>query len=44
MDKKVVAQKAPRFSLPTVSTVSGEDIYKRGHVVLVFYDRHGSDF
>jgi hypothetical protein len=41
--KKAVA-KAPSFSLPTVSIFSGGDAYKRGPVILVFYDKQGSDF
>lgn len=36
--------KAPSFSLPNVSIFSGGDAYKRGPVILVFYDKQGSDF
>ncbi len=44
MAEKRAVTKAPGFSLPTISILSSEEAYKRGPVILVFYDRHGSDF
>ena len=44
MVEKKAGTKAPAFSLPAISILSGEEAYKRGPVILVFYDRHGSDF
>lgn len=44
MAEKKAATRAPGFSLPTISILSGEEAYAKGPVVLAFYDRHGSDF
>jgi hypothetical protein len=44
MANKKAVTKAPSFFLPTISILSGEDAYKKGPVILAFYDRHGSDF
>ncbi len=43
MQKKAVA-KAPNFSLPAVSVLSSDDLYRKGTTILVFYDGHGSEF
>lgn len=44
MAGKQTATKAPGFSLPTTAILSGEEAYKKGPVILAFYDRHGSEF
>jgi len=44
MAEKKAKSKAPSFSLPSVSIVSDEEIYKKGPVIIVFYDIHDSDF
>ncbi len=44
MAEKKAKSKAPSFILPSVSIVSDEEIYKKGPVIIVFYDGHGSEF
>ena len=40
--KKEKTFSAPQFGIQAAFSL--EEAYKRGPVILVFYDRHGSDF